>query len=206
MAWIYDIDDKTRWGYGGAWDHMSANQKNNVDIIYSLCSQAGMTKEALAGMLGNMDAESYINPGQGEIGWNMSPQYGLGIIQWTPNHHIGSNPLQDYASAVGGAWFDGNIQIQKILTGEPGSWLTTSQYPYTWAEFCALTDYEEATKAYFWERERGTWDDIRVSYAYDWLEYLGGEPPIPPEPPTPTTDDEFVVASLFMLDKVRYKR
>lgn len=177
MPWIYAISDATRSANG--FEHLSANQKNNVDIIYNRFHPS-MTNEALAGILGNMDAEGYLNPGQGELYQNMSPQYGLGLIQWTPNAHIGDNPLQVYATSVGGNWYDGDIQCDLILSGEPGAWITTSSYPYTWAEYCQLTDIEVATKAYFYERLRGTWLDARLTYARDWLDYIGGTPPTPP--------------------------
>ena len=176
MTWIYAISDAARTVNG--FEHLSANKKNNVDIIYTKLHPS-MTNEAMAGILGNMDAEGYLNPGQGELYHNMSPQYGLGLIQWTPNAHIGDNPLQVYAASVGGNWYDGNLQCDLILSGEPGAWITTSSYPYSWSEFCQLTDVEEATKAYFYERLRGTWLPARLTYARDWLDYIGGTPPTP---------------------------
>lgn len=177
MPWIYAISDAARSANG--FEHFSTNQKNNVDIIYNRFHPS-MTNEALAGILGNMDAEGFLNPGQGELGQNMSPQYGLGMIQWTPSDHVGDNPLQVYATSVGGNWYDGDIQCDLILTGEPGAWIPTSAYPYTWAQYMQLTDIEVATKAYFYERERGTWLDTRLTYARDWLNYIGGTPPTPP--------------------------
>lgn len=177
MPFIYQITDDFPGNTG--FQHFSDKQKNNVDIIYNRFHPS-MTNEALAGILGNMDAEGFLNPGQGELQQNMSPQYGLGLIQWTPNAHIGNNPLQVYAASVGGNWYDGDIQCDLILTGEPGAWITTSSYPYTWDQYCQLTDIEVATKAYFYERLRGTWLDTRLTYARDWLQYIGDIPPTPP--------------------------
>jgi len=192
MAFIYQLSDNP--GSVTGFTHMGTKQINNADEMYNLMI-GSMTLEALCGIIGNMEAESYLNPGQGELFRNMSPQYGLGFIQWTPSGHVGTNPIQDYAALVGGNWYDGNIQIQKILTGEPGSWIPTSAYPYTWAQFCALTDYEEATKAYFYERERGTWNSVRISYALAWYNHFQGSPPTPPTPP-PTPGDKMLYGGI----------
>ena len=185
MSFIYTLSDQP--GSVTGFTHYGEKQTQNADEIYNLCI-GSMTLEALCGILGNMQAESYLNPGQGELYRGMSPQYGLGLIQWTPSGHQGSNPLQDYATSVGGLWYDGNIQIQKILTGEPGAWIPKQQWPYTWAEYCQLTDYALATRAYFEERERGTWGENRVSYAYHWFDHFNGSPPPGPTPPGPGPD------------------
>lgn len=170
MPWNYQISDDYPSVTG--FTHLSSLQKNNVDIIYSLW-HPHMSDEAIAGILGNMDYESGLNPGQGEIGHNMSPQYGLGLIQWTPSGHIGSNPLQDYATGIGGDWWDGSLQANWILAGDAsGSWIPTALYPYTWAEYCQLNNVTVTTRAYFEERERGTWDVLRQTYAGDWLNYI----------------------------------
>ena len=64
--------------------------------------------------------------------------------------------------------------------GAGGSFIPTTEYPYTWTEFCALTNVDEATKAYLYERERAGTEKLekRLEYARKWYEFLEGEPPV----------------------------
>ena len=56
----------------------------NAQYIMNYLTGKGWTKNAVAGMLGNMETESTINPGiwQSLQSGNMSGGYGL--VQWTP--------------------------------------------------------------------------------------------------------------------------
>ena len=89
-----------------------------------------------------------------------------------------------------------------------GRWLPTAEYPYYYNDFIALTDISTATRAYFEERERGTWSDTRITYAKQSYTILTGEPPGPgPEPPGPTpTEDELAAVCLMLFSNGRYKR
>lgn len=183
MSWQYVITDSYP-GYG------SSEYENNADMFASYFS-GYMTVEAMAGILGNIQYESFMNPGQQELNRNGSTQYGYGLIQWTP-----ASTFIAWCNDRGLDWYDGDAQCYRIkcegerTDGASGYWLKNSAhgYVYTWSEFCQLTDYEEACKAYFWERERGTWVDDRLDMAENWYNYLNGSVPIPdpgPEPPDP---------------------
>lgn len=178
MAWIYEIGvakyfDKTK-------------QQNNADEFYKYFNNYGATLEAICGMLGNITRESTLNPA---IKQGISSNLGWGLIQWTP-----ATILTNWCKQYKYNWYDGAVQCERIkCEGEGtkdagGYWLPTTSYPYKWSEFIALTDVEEATKAYLYERERAGIEalDTRLKYASEWYNYFTGSP-ITPTPPTPPT-------------------
>lgn len=173
MAWTYKITSSAPW------NHLSAS--GNAKEFYNYFNALGFTLESICGMLGNIEHESFLNPGQGQIGGGG----GLGFIQWTP-----STDLTNYVS---GNWYDGARQcdlINREGTGAvSGRWIKTSQYKYNWTQFSKLRDVEEATRSYLAERERSGVAAItqRLQYANYWYQFLSGEQPEPPTPPTPTT-------------------
>ena len=202
MAWTYQITDSVPW----------LNSDTNPTIIsntwevYNYLHPLGFTIESICGIIGNMRSESYLNPGQQELNQGGSYSYGYGLIQWTP-----ATSLINYVS---GDWYDGNLQLDLIVreinqdAGVTGRWIPTAEYPYSGAEFKALTDIETATKSYFHERERGTWLETRLTYANQSYTILTGEPPGPgPEPPGPTpTEDVLGAICLLLFSKGRFRR
>ena len=180
MAWIYN--QTTDYN---ALD--IADSQNNAQEFLDYFD-GYMTLEAMAGILGNIYYEcgGSINPGQMEHGRGGSTLYGYGMIQWTPG-----TVIINWATSHGGNWYDGAMQVYRIkcegegTEGAGGTWLPTAAYPYTWGQYCGLLDVEIATKAYFYERERGTWNNSRLTYANYWFDWLTGQHPDPPTPPTP---------------------
>lgn len=178
MAFSYQIGDTVPWlNYDTTPEII-----HNTWEVYNYLSPLGFTIQSICGIIGNMRSESYLNPGQWELGHGGSTSYGWGLIQWTPG-----TSLTDY---VTGDWFDGNLQMDLIVremmqaSGVSGRWIPTSSYPYDYDQFKALTSIETSTKAYFYERERGTWLNTRLQYANESYQILTGEPP-GPEPPGP---------------------
>lgn len=57
-------------------------QKVNAEYIYKYCLKQGWSKEAACGLLGNIQQESYFNPGVWQSDKNTKQGYGL--VQWTP--------------------------------------------------------------------------------------------------------------------------
>lgn len=179
MAWIVKV---------GVNAYLTQSEmENNATEFYGYFNSKGFTIESVAGMLGNLQQESNINPGMKQ---SASASSGWGLIQWTP-----SSNLTDYATAYGVDWATGEIQTQlmwdEIINGYGRQWLPKPSlgYGYTGAEFSQLTDVAEACKAYLYERERAEAEalDKRLTYASNWYEYLTGvTPPTPPTPPTPT--------------------
>lgn len=177
MAWIYEIGTKKYF--------TDTQKQNNALEFYNFFSPLGLTLESIAGILGNIERESTLNPGLMETSSETS---GWGLIQWTPGTII-----VEWCQNYGYAWYDGWSQCERIRcegTGEKGAggtWIPTSSYPYSWEEFCALTSVSEATKAYLYERERAGVEALeeRLENAAKWYTYLSGKP-VPPDPPTPT--------------------
>lgn len=176
MAWIVKV---------GVSAYLTQSEmKNNATEFYGYFNSKGFTIESVAGMLGNLQQESNINPGMKQTA---SASSGWGLIQWTP-----SSNLTGYATAHGSDWATGEIQTQlmwdEIINGYGGQWIRKPSlgYGYTGAEFSQLTDVAEACKAYLYERERAGVAalDKRLTYASNWYEYLTGV--TPPTPPTPT--------------------
>lgn len=179
MAWIVKV---------GVNAYLTQSEmENNATEFYGYFNSKGFTIESVAGMLGNLQQESNINPGMKQTA---SARSGWGLIQWTP-----SSNLTDYATAYGVDWATGEIQTQlmwdEIINDYGGQWIPKPSlgYGYTGAEFSKLTDVYEACKAYLYERERAGVEALskRLTYASNWYEYLTGvTPPTPPTPPTPT--------------------
>lgn len=83
----------------------------------------GWTKNAVAGILGNVHAESGMNPGCSEQPrpWadylpdnaevlNSTYDRGMGIVQWTP----GRTKIVSWASDEGLTWYDGMTQASRL--------------------------------------------------------------------------------------------
>ena len=172
MAWISDNRYLTE-----------AEMKNNADIIKSYLASKGWTLNAIAGLLGNMQSESSINPGiwQSLIENNMSG--GFGLVQWTP-----ATNFTDWADTNGYAWTDGNAQLKWIdeVTTSFGQWIETTDYPLTFEAFKTSSETPEYLASAFlknFERAGVEVEETRRSQALSWYTYLnsGGS-----TNPTPT--------------------
>lgn len=168
-------------------------RKQNVDIIAGYFLDKGWTPNAIAAMLGNMQSESYINPGQWQHGYAVedpSPYDGYGLVQWTPWTKLtdwgGYGVLQDYDKQLDRIQYevDNGLQWQNRQGYEESFYDFTQSY--------AGVDY--LTQCFFWCYEYGTWDDYRIPRAEYWYEYITGNPPPPPGPgpgPTPGEKSKF---------------
>lgn len=183
-----------------------SEQQNNADIIINYYRSLGINDNTIAGILGNMQAESTLSPVLTERGGGG----GYGLVQWTPAsvliQHCLTLGLSPYSS--------GDVQIQVILAeirGNPASvreWYTSSGFISNYYNSGASSDMINITGDQFlsnsmnWPAdklavlfmagyERPSYDpDInhytaRKQNALNWLSYMGGV--IPPTP-TPTTD------------------
>lgn len=129
----------------------TGDMDNNAICVYSYLSREGWSNAAIAGVLGNMAAESSINPARWQGDTIGSGGYGL--VQWTP----ASNYI-NWAAANNidrtDADENGNGQLEYLISTWSSHWIPTSEFTYTYAQFIALTDYAEATKAFLYEYER----------------------------------------------------
>lgn len=163
----------------------SAEQENNVAIIANYFRSMGWTDNAIAAMCGNIQVESYINPGQFEHGKNFSPNYGFGLVQWTP--------LTKFSNWAGNDWrtnYDkqlARIQYeleQDTLSPDSLQWFRRHGYTETFKQFSESTQsVEYLTMCFQYCYENGTpFPEVRIPNAIRWYEYITGVPykkPIP---------------------------
>lgn len=153
-------------------------QQQNAREIWGYFQQHGWTLESVSGMLGNMEVESYINPGQWENGL---PYYqgGFGLVQWTP--------YTKFSTWAGNGWeVRYELQLDRIQYElENGlQWDPAGVGGMTFAEYTQSTSTPgELARLFFRGYERGTVYGQRSAYAAYWYEYLGGVGPLYPRVP-----------------------
>lgn len=192
MSWI------TRIGTGTYLTR--AEMDNNSIEFYNFFAPrgAGYTLEAIAGMLGNIEQESTVNPGLQELGGD-----GWGLTQWTPHTN-----LTFWCAIHGWDWFDGTAQCEKLAEememSTAGQWLPNPSkgYTYTQDQFRALTNVADAVQAFCWEYERPNEAYVNMQHRLDagayYYQYLSGQP-VPPTPPTPPPAPTPVEAILMLI-------
>lgn len=183
--------------------------QTNALFIRDYLVAKGWTVNAVAGLLGNWEAESRMNPNVYEGFYTHSSDlgnYGYGLSQWTPwlgtstydtaeeqrNYHGSNNPTF-------GRWCLDNgrdkslmeTQLDYVDTGL-GGYRKASGYPESYDEFKKSTkgaDY--LAQLYYVNYERsaaGEWGS-RPTYALEWYAYLTGNPggggTVDPDPDNP---------------------
>jgi murein DD-endopeptidase MepM/ murein hydrolase activator NlpD len=160
----------------------------NAEYILSFLTSRGWTKNAVAGMLGNMQTESTINPAiwQNLDSGNMS--MGFGLVQWTP-----ASKYTNWADSNGYAWtdIDGQLTRFQYEINNNLQWISTSSYPISFGEFKVSTDTPENLAQAFllnYERPADQTQPDRSKQARYWYDTLTGEvPPTGSKPAFPTT-------------------
>lgn len=163
--------------------------KINAYEIWEFLYGEGWTINAVAGMLGNMQTESTINPGiwQNLDAGNMS--LGFGLVQWTP-----ATKYINWANDRGLPYTVLNSNLQRILYEVENNiqwgYSSTGQAPpYDFAGFTHSEDTPYNLGMLFlkhYERPANQNQPNRGTQANFWYEFLSGEnPPDPPDPPTP---------------------
>lgn len=183
--WRYESGASTQWIKGNRYLTIGEMQ-NNAQIIFTYLTNRGWTVNAVAGLLGNMQKESTINPG---IWQNLSPNpsLGWGLVQWTP-----STNFTDWATANGYTNDDGDAQLKWIdeVTVSFGQWIPTAQYPESFGEFKGSTMSPEYLADCFlknFERPAEIDQPERQRYARYWYDWWEGSP-VPPPNPHPEPD------------------
>lgn len=105
---------------------------DNAKYITEYFLDLGWTLNAVCGMLGNMERESWINPGvwQDFDEGNMSG--GFGLVQWTP-----ATNLTDWATAQGLSWGSIITQCTRIKYEYDNGlqYISTTSYPLSFSQF-----------------------------------------------------------------------
>lgn len=128
----------------------SAEMHQNAAYIWWFLSQKGWTANAVAGMLGNMEVESSINPGiwesltsDPEAYYAANGRYpGFGLVQWTPY-----TKLMNWANSNGYDYEEMDTQLLRICweqETENGQFSPAGSYNMTFTEFkeSTLSPYE----------------------------------------------------------------
>ena len=167
---------------------------NNALIITQYFYSQGWSKEAISAMLGNMQAESSINPGIWE---SLSPYGGgYGLTQWTPY-----TKYSDWATAQGYTWQDnGDAECERIQYEANNNlqWFTNAEVgispPITFSQFTTSTLNVDTLSNYwlwFYEHPANPYyetQQLRASYSRYWYNYIP-DPDDPPDPDPPDPPD-----------------
>ena len=159
-------------------NHLSqCGKSDKTDVaneVYEFFKDKAFSKNAICGMLGNMEWESRLNPEAGEIGGG-----GYGLVQWS------GESLKDFKKwAKDNDDLDikkTNTQCQRILYEYKGGY---KQW-YIKENYCSLTfsDYAVSTKSpeelaacfmYNYERPSSTCSHLedRKNYAREWYNHF----------------------------------
>lgn len=159
----------------------STEQKHNAKFIQKFFTEQGWTREAIAGMLGNMQVESTINPGlwQGrEIPADIyTTEKGYGLTQWTP-----ANKYITWADANMLDYKNGDNQMTRIQYERENNlqWSTDNILNYTWDDYVNSHESPEIlARVFVWAYERPDDPDIplRQQCARYWYNFFK-HPPI----------------------------
>lgn len=174
----------------------------NADYIYSYLSAQGWTKQAISGMLGNMQAESSINPGRWE-GDQVNEGSGFGLVQWTPHSkYINWANDQGYSDYTE---MDANLGRILYEVDNNIQWIATSSYPMSFESFTTSSeDVRTLAKAFLLNYERpadqsSSVQNYRADLSEAWYEYLGGNP----NPPSPSNNKKKKGFNFILFNKIR---
>lgn len=155
-----------------------SEMENNAYIIgmYFTRHEVGhWTPNAVAGMLGNMQAESTINPArwQGDKEPETEEEItetGYGLVQWTP--------YTKYADWAGSGWKgNGYKQCERIHYERMNNlqWVASSLYDFSFTEYIMMREAPEYMADAFlknYERPENPNQPIRGEYAKYWYDYI----------------------------------
>lgn len=140
--------------------------ENMIMVTSYMRNHTSASNACIAGIIGNMVRESTMNPNLWENGIGATSG-GYGLVQWTPaTKYINSSYCpSDYAS---NADSNGEGQMACLVYGIEHTWDQTGGewapsyggYSYTYQQFYALTDPEEACKAFLNQYERAGVDAL----------------------------------------------
>lgn len=182
--------------------------QNNAFVQFSDLTAKGWGLNAIAGLLGNEETESTINPGVWQNLSAGSTSLGYGLVQWTPSSNITSWLTQN-----GYALDDGFAQDIAIDIPIPaGQWIATSEYPISFLEF-KKGEHSPEDCASIWlknfERAGVEVEQERRQQARKWYEYLKTATPITPGGSKPIPEwyiTRVQQYAFFTMQKKRRKR
>ena len=195
MSWVAHVSNKSG-------SMTQSEMEQNATEIYNQLMGYGWTLNAICAVLGNMQHESYLNPAQWQIGYDIGSQSaGYGLVQFTP-----STKYTDWANEQGYDITDGEHQVYAIDAQPWGTeYIPTNSFPLSYSEFkVSDKDLDYLTEAFLRNYERAGVSALesRQQYANNWYKFLSGEEPPTPDPPTPIKKKKSM--PLYFYPCVRY--
>ena len=150
----------------------------NAGIINEYFTGLGWTTEAVAGMLGNMQSESTINPdiwqGRSTPDDIYTSGKGYGLTQWTPG-----SKMITWADESGLDYKLGDTQVARISYEVDNNlqWSTNNFLHYTWQDYIHSTrSPADLARVFVWGYERPADPNValRQDQAEYWYSYLQG--------------------------------
>lgn len=186
----------------GAYARESQEAYDNALMAWGILSRRGWSLLAFCGFWGNVGSESGWNPWRwqsdivlpvGDSRINYQNGHAYGLAQWDPasKYINGGSGYSGYGpnySDQTGSQNDGNAQVMFLddTAVSSGQYFPNPNYNYqvTYAQYKAMTldnyTYEYAARAWFYNYERGTWDNNRtISCQYFYEKLSGVTPPSP---------------------------
>lgn len=160
----------------------------NAMYIYKYLRGYNWKDKPICAIIGNMEAECGMNPGQMETGQFTGMTSGLGLVQWTPG-----SILKNYADSKGMNWYNYKCQLQ-LMHREykdsliPGwqtydQWIQKAYYPHSYNYFVndnkssIATLTEAFTRCYERPYLPTAHIDRRVAFAKKFYNYLKNHNP-----------------------------
>lgn len=194
----------------GGYTRSSQEAYDNCLMIYGILSSLGWSLNAVSGVLGNMESESGYNPWrwqyrngnddplpENDPDIYVSSGKAYGLCQWDPasKYIVGGQGYTGYGpnySDKPGSASDGRAQM--YFLNDHADYYPTTSYPETYAEYkVTLQSADYCAHAWFYNFERGTWDEERVAAAEYWYETFGGV-----TPPSPGTGMDILFLKHFI--------
>ena len=109
---------------------------SNAQYILNYLRSRGWTKNAVCGMLGNMQTESTINPGLWQSFQENNINVGFGLVQWTP-----ALKFISWAKENGLNYLGIDSQLMRLLyeVEHEIQWYSTPNYPISFSNFTKST-------------------------------------------------------------------
>ena len=197
---------------------ITAEQKHNAEKVYQAFTALGWSLSAIAGMLGNMQHESFLSPAyiqathRGTLpnsGASLSDvpnsvmidfydtsnrSYGLGLVQW--DGYTSTNPqgqkLVSFASRYNLNWYDGDTQTFRIQREQETNiqWTANTLYGTRWTwENYPTNDKTPEESAHIWRICYEVGGDASDQTRQENARYWYDYfTETPPEPPEPPDD------------------
>lgn len=150
-----------------------AEMQVNARYIALYLYSKGWTRNSVAAILGNMQAESSLNAGRWQSDYVGNRSGGYGLVQWTP-----ATKYLDWCTSNGysdPSTMDNNL-ARIIYELENGlQWIATDDYNLTFKEFSksyAAVEYLASAFLKNYERAGVEVEDTRRANAVEWLAFL----------------------------------